>query len=223
MPKLKPNTFQSIYCPVCGTLNTVKRNQLGPTNVASAMAGIESLYDEFDCPYFNEPWHAEAVELQQKLEETTSKRVRELYRLDLEEILAAHGCQIPTGELYVVFDEIKAMKADILSNGKNYLTIEYLFGNERKRNAIYFYDQRFYLILQGYEIEGDLEDFRSFAEAFENPLLNMAIETTTAIESEVFSAEEIKGMVTFVVRGEKTILINGEEHRVKYIPPYPQE
>ena len=223
MPKLKPNIFQSVYCPVCGTLNTVKRNQVGPTNWASAVAGIESLYDEFDCPYFNEPWHAEAVELQQKLEETTSKRVRELYRLDLEEILAAHGCQMPTGELYVVFDEIKAMKADILSNGKNYLTIEYLFGNERKRNAIYFYDQRFYLILQGYEIEGDLEDFRSFAEAFENPLLNMAIETTTAIESEVFSAEEIKDMVTFVVRGEKTIMINGEEHRVKYIPPYPQE
>ena len=215
MPKLKPNTFQSVYCPTCGTLNTVHRSQKGPKSWGGAMAGIESLYDEFTCPHAEETWHAEAAELQQKLEGTTSKRVRELYRLDLEEILAAHGCQIPSGELYVVFDEIKAMKADILSSGKNYLSIEYLFGNERKRNAIYFYDQRFYLILPDYEIEGDLEDFRSFAEAFENPLLNMAIESTTAVDSEVFSAEEIKGMVTFVVKEEKTILINGEEHRVK--------
>jgi hypothetical protein len=103
------------------------------------------------------------------------------------------------------------------------LTTEHEWGDKLKRNAIYFYDQRFYLILQGYEIAGDLEDFRSFAEAFENPLLNMAIETTTAIESEVFHAEEIKGMVTFVVREEKTILINGEAHRVRYVPPYPQE
>ena len=223
MSKLKPNTFKEIYCPVCGMLNLVQRSQKGLTNWASAIAGIESLYDEFTCPHSEEAWHAEAAELQQKLEETSSKRVRELYQLDLEEILAAHGCQMPTGELYVIFDEIKAMKADILSNGKNYLTIEYLLGNERKRNAIYFYDQRFYLILQSYEIEGDLEDFRSFAEAFENPLLNMAIETTTAVESEVFSAEEIKEIVTFIVREEKTILINGEPHRVKYVLPYPQE
>lgn len=191
--------------------------------MASAMAGIKSLYDEFDCPYFNEPWHAQASDLQEKIEETTSKRVRELYQLDLDEILAEHGCQVPTGELYVVFDEIKAMKENIISNGKIYLSIEFDFAGDMKRNAIYFFDQRFYLVLQSYGIEGDLEDFRSFDEAFENPLLNMAIETTTAVESEVFSAEEIKGMVTFIVRGEKTILINGEEHRVKYLPPYPQE
>jgi len=50
-----------------------------------------------------------------------------------------------------------------------------------------------------------------------------AIETTTAVDSELFNAEEIKGMVTFVVKGEKTIMINGEPQRVKYIPPYPQE
>jgi hypothetical protein len=59
-----------------------------------------------------------------------------------------------------------------------------------------------------YEYEVEMKDFKRFDTAFENPLLNMDIKSTTAIDSEVFSAEEIKGMVTFVVRGEKTILIN---------------
>jgi uncharacterized protein YjbK len=188
------------------------------------MAGINHLYDDFYCPNAEETWHREAADLHQKIKETSSKRVRELYQLDLEEILTAHECQLPeSGEYQIVFEEVQALKKDILQNGKNLYTIEFAMDDGPASHSIYFFDQKYYVVLSDYEFEDDLKDYSSFEEAFDNPLLNMAIEYTTSISSSVFSVEEIKKMVTFLDPAEKTILINGEPVRVKYEPPYPWE
>ncbi|PKO05726.1 MAG: hypothetical protein CVU41_10735 [Chloroflexi bacterium HGW-Chloroflexi-3] len=161
-------------------------------NWTSAVVGNESLYDKFQCPHAGQTWHQEAAELQQKVEETTSKRVRELYRLDLDEILAAHDCHLlESGAFEVVFDEIKEMKANILANGINYFSIEFMVGEELWRNSIYRYDQRFYVILTDYEHDDDLKDYSTFSEAFANPLQDRTTEFTTAITSSVFSVQEI--------------------------------
>ena len=220
MPRLKPNTFKEVYCTVCGTLNNVHRSQKGPTSWASAMAGKESLYDEFYCLHGDQQWHKEAVKLQQELEETASQRVKQLYQQDLNEILAEHGCKLPqSGEYMIVFDEIKQMKQNIMENGENYITIETAWRGDPTCNSIFFYDQRFYVILPDYDHKYDLEDYHTFAEAFNNPMLNRIDEFTISVTSDVFTVNEIKSMMKNLVINEKLILINGEPVQFKFIPP----
>lgn len=220
MPRLKPNTFKEVYCRVCGALNMVKRNQMGPTSWGAAMAGKESFYDEFQCPNAEYPWHKEAVKMQREMEETTSQRVKQLYQQDLEEILAEHDCKLPeSGEYLIVFDEIKQMKQKIMENGENYITIETGWRGEPTCNSIYFYDQHFYVILPDFNHKYDLEDYHTFAEAFNNPMLNRIDEFTISVTSDVFTATEIISRMKNLVVNEKIILINGEPVQVKKAPP----
>jgi hypothetical protein len=220
MPKFKPNTFKEIYCPVCGTLNIVERNQMGPTFHVEGMQDIDVLHDLFYCPNEEQDWHMEATDLRYKIQGISSEQVCELYQRDLDEILEAHACHLPeSGKFLIVYDEIRQLKQDILAKGKEIYTIEFEMDYGPERHSIYFFDKKFYLVISDYEFEDDLKDYSTFAEAFANPVLNTAIENTAAITTSVFSVEEIKKMVKFLIFDEKTILINGEPHRVKYLPP----
>jgi len=220
MPKFKPNTFKEIYCPVCGARNLEERNQLGPTFHVEGMEDIDVLHDLFYCPHEEQDWHLEAADLCYKIQGISSQKVGDLYQRDLDEILETHGCHLPeSGKLLIVFDEIRQLKEDILATGKEIYTIEFEMDYGPERHSIYYFDQKYYLVISDYEFEDDLKDYSTFAEAFANPVLNTAIENTAAISSSVFSVEEIKKMVKFLIFEEQTILINGEPHLVKYVPP----
>jgi len=88
----KPDTVDEMHCKVCGTICLVERNVTGPTGFAEAMAKRSHLHDVFNCPNSGIPWHEQALELVLEIEKTPSKRLAELMRLDLEEILKPHGC-----------------------------------------------------------------------------------------------------------------------------------
>ncbi len=90
----KPGDVEERFCRVCGTLCKVERNRVGPTGWVAAMAKKDSLHDYFYCRYKNEGWHAQALKLVQAIEETPSKRVAELMRLDLLDLLSEHGIQL---------------------------------------------------------------------------------------------------------------------------------
>jgi hypothetical protein len=83
----KPGEIQEHNCMVCGSLCSVQRNQLGSISWASAMAHKSTPHDYFYCPHIDEDWHTQAEALVQAIENTPSKRVAELMKLDLEDIL----------------------------------------------------------------------------------------------------------------------------------------
>ena len=76
-----------MHCRVCGSKCNVKRNVYGPTCFAAAVEKKYRYHDHFFCPHSDEAWHSLAHELILALEKTASKRVRELIRLDLEDLL----------------------------------------------------------------------------------------------------------------------------------------
>jgi hypothetical protein len=89
----EPNTTNEVRCAVCGTICEVTRNTFGPTSFASAMAGSFRHHDSFACPHASEQWHEQALRLVLAIEETPSKRVAELMKLDLSELLETFKAQ----------------------------------------------------------------------------------------------------------------------------------
>lgn len=89
----KPGEVQFHRCRVCGTICSVDRDQKGPTSWAGAMAHKQTPHDFFYCPHGNESWHQKALDLVQEMGETRSKRVVELIRQDLKDLLREHGIQ----------------------------------------------------------------------------------------------------------------------------------
>jgi len=82
-----PDTVDSMYCKVCGSLCNVQRSVHGPTSWIEGMGGRGHWHDEFRCPHSGHHWHDLALQLVMKIEKTPSKRLAELMRLDLEDIL----------------------------------------------------------------------------------------------------------------------------------------
>ncbi|HPH98167.1 MAG TPA: hypothetical protein PKW33_18555 [Anaerolineaceae bacterium] len=82
-----PGTVNEKNCPICGALCHVKRNVITASGYVAAMAHAVSPYDVFTCPNAETPWHDKAVRLVQEMEETPSKRLADLMRLDLEDLL----------------------------------------------------------------------------------------------------------------------------------------
>ncbi|MBI3074765.1 MAG: hypothetical protein HYY92_00930 [Parcubacteria group bacterium] len=88
-----PGKFETLACGVCGTLMNVKRNVLGPTSSAAALGGSKRPHDCFSCPHFNEDWHRHIVALKWEVLRTSSKKMREILRGEIEETLAENSGQ----------------------------------------------------------------------------------------------------------------------------------
>jgi hypothetical protein len=80
-------TTDERHCRICRTACTVTRNLLGPTSFAEAMSHKNHLHDRFQCPHSEEEWHEQALLLVQEIERTPSKRLADLMRLDLQDLL----------------------------------------------------------------------------------------------------------------------------------------
>jgi hypothetical protein len=88
-----PRQIEKMSCRVCGTNCDVQREVYEPANFVMAQAKISDLYDVFSCPMAGLEWHEEALKLVQAIEQTTSKRVADLMRQDLADILRENGAQ----------------------------------------------------------------------------------------------------------------------------------
>jgi hypothetical protein len=89
----EPDTVDEIYCKVCGTLCDVERSVIGPTSFGESIAKRGHWHDYFCCPNTGQPWHEKALKLAIEIDQTHSKRLAALIRLDLEDILRENGCQ----------------------------------------------------------------------------------------------------------------------------------
>ena len=83
----EPGTVDEIRCRVCGTKCNVKRNEYGPTCYASAVGGFSRLHDLFTCPHAEKRWHELALDLVETIDETPSRTLARLMKLDLKRIL----------------------------------------------------------------------------------------------------------------------------------------
>ena len=54
------------------------------------MANKFTYHDEFVCLHTDEPWHEKALQLAIAIDETPSKRLADLMRADLQDILDEH-------------------------------------------------------------------------------------------------------------------------------------
>lgn len=90
-----PGAVQEHACLVCGTTCLVERNKVGPTGWVAAAAKKVVEHDYFYCPNKSQPWHEQALELVQAIEETPSKRIAALMQMDLAELLKENGIELP--------------------------------------------------------------------------------------------------------------------------------
>jgi hypothetical protein len=86
-----PGKAADMRCRVCGSVCTVKRNVYTPANFEMALNKVSDLYDVFTCPHAGKGWHEQAVRLLLAIEETPSKRLAGLMKLDLKDILEENG------------------------------------------------------------------------------------------------------------------------------------
>lgn len=86
----EPNSGEEKFCRVCNSRCKSTQNVFGPTGFISAMANKFTYHDEFVCPHTDEPWHEKALQLAIAIDETPSKRLADLMRADLQDILDEH-------------------------------------------------------------------------------------------------------------------------------------
>ena len=58
-----PGTVRTAKCGVCGARMHVKRNVLGTTSYAEAVAGRKHRHDSFRCPRVGKDWHKRIYKL----------------------------------------------------------------------------------------------------------------------------------------------------------------
>ena len=81
-----------MHCKVCGTLCNVDRSLCGPAGFAESMARRGHWHDRFVFPHTGKSWHDQALELMLEIEETPSKRVIELMKQGLDDLLRENRC-----------------------------------------------------------------------------------------------------------------------------------
>ena len=86
----EPNSREDKFCRVCNSRCKSTRDVFGPTGFVSAMANKIRDHDKFVCPHTDEPWHENALQLAIAIDETPSKRLADLMRADLHDILNEH-------------------------------------------------------------------------------------------------------------------------------------
>ena len=89
----KLNSVIEKYCEVCGTKCDANKNVYGPSSFVTAVGKKYDFHDVFVCPNAGEKWHEQALKLVLAIEETPSKRVAELMKMDLNDLLKENGTQ----------------------------------------------------------------------------------------------------------------------------------
>lgn len=84
---VKPDKKEEMHCRVCSDKCEVSRGVEGVVSIATSMAGIKVKHDKFSCPNHDKDWHYKAYKLIEEIEETHSKKLKELIRKDLNKIL----------------------------------------------------------------------------------------------------------------------------------------
>ena len=82
-----PGQVNEMTCLVCGSNCDVRRDVYGPANFTMAIARISDLYDVFSCPHARQEWHKTALKLVKAINESPGKRVADMMRLDLEDLI----------------------------------------------------------------------------------------------------------------------------------------
>jgi hypothetical protein len=82
-----PGKVDEIYCEVCLTKCSVTRNWNLYTNVWIGKGLGKVTVDRFSCPHSHEPWHNDAIALIKEHGQTNSKRLKELIKLDINDVL----------------------------------------------------------------------------------------------------------------------------------------
>ncbi len=86
----EPDSSEEKVCRVCNSQCKSTRNAFGPTGFVSAMANKFTYHDKFVCPHIHKPWHENALKLAIAIDETPSKRLADLMKADLHDILSEH-------------------------------------------------------------------------------------------------------------------------------------
>jgi len=94
-----PGKFEEVRCSLCGSVATVERNVLGPTQMAESMFGGKHLHDRFTCPVNDaEPdvspfsttlegaLHSRIYHLQEEMKKTASVSLKGLFLQEIEEL-----------------------------------------------------------------------------------------------------------------------------------------
>ena len=83
-----PGKFETMHCKVCDATMDVARDCDGPTGFAAAMARRSRKHDRFVCPFTDEDWHKQALNLTREAESTSSKKVEMLLLSERSEVIA---------------------------------------------------------------------------------------------------------------------------------------
>lgn len=86
----EPDTLDEVRCRVCGATCDEKRGVPTASSFAESLSGSNRIRDVFTCPHAATEWHVLALKLVQEIERTPSKRLAELMRLDLRDLLTDH-------------------------------------------------------------------------------------------------------------------------------------
>ena len=84
-----PGTIAEAHCALCGTPCIIRRDRVGPTSFATAMARRHTRHDSIVCPHYDASWHRQAQALRDEASRTASPSLRALLLADLDALLRA--------------------------------------------------------------------------------------------------------------------------------------
>ena len=82
-----PDSKEEMECKVCGCVCHVRRKVSGPMSFGGAIAGKNTLHDEFSCPNSDENWHKQALKLYQDIEKCNSPSLKKIMQNDLNDMI----------------------------------------------------------------------------------------------------------------------------------------
>ena len=82
-----PGEVRGVDCKICHTGCKVQSSIKGIRTKYISGTGLDKTHDKFYCPNSDNTWHKKSVDLYIELQRTKSKRISELIRKDLDDLL----------------------------------------------------------------------------------------------------------------------------------------
>ena len=82
-----PGEIGNVSCKICHTRCHVQRNIEGRRIKYISGTGLDKTHDKFYCPKSDNAWHKKGVKLYVESQRTESKRISELIKKDIDDIL----------------------------------------------------------------------------------------------------------------------------------------